>query len=126
MIKSGTYKDEYNFDGIKEYVVFAEKNNPSELMAVSKTQHSEYALNNIRLCKAPYIRESRVRHFSREECLDGNHNSEEECMKYQAFDDHLNIEDCKVTLFTDEFDNTSDADAPKTKEDEGDFNYNDM
>lgn len=100
--KSGIYKDEYDFKGLNEYILFADKNEPSEIMAVSRGEDTQIiAMENIQLCKMNNSDILNIRHLNAEECL--NNPDAEECSKYEACEDIITVENCDVTLFKEGF-----------------------
>lgn len=102
-IKSRLYKDEYNFNGLDEYILFAEKNNQAEIMALKKNTNSAIeAIHNIHLCKMPDRNVLNVRHISAEECFKSDR-AIEECAKYENCEDKIIVEDCEINLFRDGF-----------------------
>jgi len=103
LIKSGIYKDEYDFRGLNEYVLFSEKQNQSEIMALTIGDDQKItAISNLQLCKMPDVDTLRARHLSTDECF-GDDKALEECFKYQECKNSITIEDCEVTLFQDGF-----------------------
>ena len=103
LTKSGTYKDEYDFKGLNEYILFAEKTDQAEIMALTKSDESRItAVENLQLCKMPNANILNVRHLSAEECS-GDDKTTEECCKYQECENVIAVEDCEVTLFKDGF-----------------------
>lgn len=102
-VKSGIYKDEYDFKGLNEYILFAETKDQTGIMALTKSDKPKItAIENIQLCKMPNSNILNVRHLSVEECASEDASSEE-CFKYQACEDVITIENCEVTLFKDGF-----------------------
>ena len=102
LTKSGIYKDEYDFSGLNEYILFAEKSNQSKIMAISKNSESIItAIENLQLCKMPNSDILNIRHLSVEEC--NNNAANEECYRYQKCENTIIIEDCEVSLFKDGF-----------------------
>jgi len=102
-ISSGIYKDDYNFEGIKDYIVFAEKNNPFDLMAISRNpDNSNSAINSIKLCKIPNDFASNARHITKEECFLAANFAIEECYRYASCVNHLAVDGCEVSVFAEE------------------------
>ncbi len=103
LTKSGLYRDEYNFNGLNEYILFSEETNQSEIMAITKDAEQKItAIQNIRLCKIKNSDTLNVRHLTIDECLDSNQVIEE-CFKYSECEDVIAADDCEVTLFKDGF-----------------------
>lgn len=99
-ISSGSYKDEYNFDGIKEYIIFSTKNNPFDLMALSKDPNGKnHAINSTKLCKIPNDFLLNVRHVTKEECQFKDNLDNEECSRYATCIDSLTVNECEVLEF---------------------------
>ncbi len=104
-ISSGIYKDEYDFDGIKDYIVFAKKTNPFDLMAVSRSPDGKNsAFNSTRLCKAVNHSISNVRNVTKEECSLAENFNNEECYHYASCVDHLVVNECEVVVFLEDGD----------------------
>ncbi len=96
--ESGNFKDNHDFQGLSEYIIFAENNNPSELMAVQKTADGTIsAISNIELCKMPRAQILTLRHNSAEECTLNPEN--QECAKYQNCENKVAVESCELMLF---------------------------
>lgn len=103
LTKSGLYRDEYNFNGLNEYILFSEETNRSEIMAIIKDSAQKItAIQNIRLCKTKSSDDLNVRHLSIDECS-GDNQTTEECFKYSECEDLIAVDDCEVTLFKDGF-----------------------
>ena len=101
--KSGIYKDEYDFKGLNEYTLFAEKKDLSEVMAITKNDDEKIvATENLQLCKMVNSDILNVRHLNEDECS-GDKKPSEECFKYQECEDVVAVENCEVTLFKDGF-----------------------
>lgn len=95
--KSGLYKDEYNFSGIKEYLIFAEKDRPSDLMAVVKEPDEEISkIENLQLCRIVNSDILRVKYSSDEEC---DNKESAECFKYQDCRNEVIVSNCEINLF---------------------------
>lgn len=100
--KSWIYKDEYNFRGLNEYILFASKNEPSEILAVSRGEDEKIsAINNIHLCKMSNSNILNIRHLNNDECI--TNPDSEECSKYENCEDIIAVENCEVTLFKEGF-----------------------
>ncbi len=103
IIKSGIYKDEYDFKGLNEYILFSEKKYPTEIMALSKNDEPNIsAIENLQLCKMKNSSILNARHLSAEECS-GDEKTAEECFKYQECENIIAVENCEVTLFKEGF-----------------------
>ena len=101
--KSGIYKDEYDFKGLNEYILFAEKSDPAEVMAITKNDEPKIvAIENLQLCKIANSDVLNVRYLNEDECS-GDKKSTEECFKYQECEDVIAVTNCEVTLFKDGF-----------------------
>lgn len=99
--KTGSYMDEYDFKGIKEYIIFAPKDNITDAMAIISTQTGATTIENLLLCQLNGYKELRVRHISKQQCLQNPTN--EECSRYQNCEDKVKIKDCTIELFVDGF-----------------------
>lgn len=95
--QSGFFKDEYNFDGLKEFFTFVEILSPEKLMAMTKNPNqAAVAVEEIRLCKMPNSENYLVRHFSADECKTSTKDNFVECSKYSSCEDVLSVKNCKI------------------------------
>jgi len=95
--KTGLFKDEYNFSGIKEYFIFANQTNPEELMAVARNPNNEnFGIENLQLCRNANSDILRVKYLEDEEC---NKKDLLECSRYQDCRNEIVIKDCEINLF---------------------------
>lgn len=97
--KTGTYLDEYDFKGVKEYVIFAPKNNITDTMAVISSQTNSSTVDNLMLCQLGNFKELRVRHVTKEQCAQNP--TIEECSRYANCRDKIAIKECVVEYFID-------------------------
>lgn len=103
LTESGIYKDDYDFKGLNEYILFAEKTDQAEIMALTKSAESKIsAIDNLQLCKMPNSNILNVRHLSAEECSNDSE-AAEECLKYQECENVISVNNCEVSLFKDGF-----------------------
>lgn len=103
LTKSGIYRDEYDFKGLNEYILFSEKDDQPEIMALTKGDDQKTsALDNLQLCRMPNSDILNVRHLNVDECY-GDNKMAEECFKYQECENVIAVENCEVTLFKDGF-----------------------
>lgn len=96
--KSTYFKDEYNFEGLKELVVFITKADPDKMRVLLKNSaRNVEAIENLSLCKMFGDENLFVKHISNAECektLDLA--AQEECSRNSRCEDFLLIEDCNV------------------------------
>ncbi len=95
--ETAIFRDEFNFDGLKEYIVFVEKNNLNEIMVLAKNVDQTQLLENAHLCKIANQNELLFRYTTKEECQKIPQGKE--CKKYQNCEDHLIVENCQTKLF---------------------------
>lgn len=101
--KSALFKDEYNFDGLKEVIFFVEKSNQEQVLVLLRNSVRDLeAIRNLRICKIPGEENYLLKHFSDDECQ-RNHDEAiiAECTKYSACEDYLVVKDCDVVLLRD-------------------------
>ncbi len=93
------FKDEFNFSGLKEFIIFAEKSNKTKAMALLKdSAQSVVAVNKIRLCKIQGEENYLEKHISNSECELAREEDIEECVRYGACEDYLVVKDCEITF----------------------------
>lgn len=96
------FKDEYNFDGLKEFIFFVEKTNQAEVMALAKNSNqAALPLRDIRLCQMPDEENFFVKHITEAECATNRDDIAAECTRYSACVDFLVVKDCNVVLLRD-------------------------
>lgn len=95
----GLYKDEFSFDGLKEFMTFIEATNPEKIMAMTKNPNQvATAIDDINLCKMPNSETYLVRHFSGDECKKITEDNIAECSKYSVCEDFLNVQNCEIVV----------------------------
>ncbi len=93
----GSYEDEYDFYSMSQYLIFAPKNNPSNIMMMSRTENDKFsAVKNLKICKFPRFKKANVKHISYEDCIN---KPSEECARYDKCKDYAEAQDCSVVFF---------------------------
>ncbi len=101
--KSALFKDEYNFDGLQEVLLFVEKENLGEARVLLKNSARSFdAIKDIRICKIPSEENFLLKHFSDEECQQNQDSANAaECSKYSICEDYLVVKNCEIVLLKD-------------------------
>jgi hypothetical protein len=98
--KSRFFKDESDFDGLKEVLIFSEKNvEGAPLFALIKNSKKNYSpIFSLNLCKREDFENLLQRVISRDQCYLNLEDDAPECAKYQACHDYISIRSCNVTF----------------------------
>lgn len=98
--KSRFFKDESDFDGLKEVLIFSEKNvEGAPLLALVKNSKKNYSpIFSLNLCKREDFENLLQRTISHDQCYLNFEEDAAECAKYQACTDYLSIRSCNVTF----------------------------
>jgi len=100
--KSAPFRDEDDFEGLKEILFFVEKSNQAEVMVLQKdSDYSFAAVKEIRLCKVKDSANLLVKHISQDQCAMNHEESAVECAKYKSCEDYLVVKNCDVVLLKD-------------------------
>lgn len=102
--KSAFFRDEYNFDGLKEVVFFIDKSKPEKPLALLRNSNRNFdAIRDLRICKMPEKENYFVKYFSDEDCQKNSDDEiAQECLKYSVCEDYAIIKNCEVTLLKDQ------------------------
>lgn len=98
-VKSAFFKDEENFDGLKEILFFVDKSKKTNVMALLKNSNQEAsAVGNIELCRMPNSKEFLIKKFDDLECKTKENETVASCAKYSSCEDFFVVENCNVKL----------------------------
>ncbi len=97
--KFNYYKDIYNFNSLKEIIIFSKKETPHQYHALIGARGNDYqSISNLHLCKNSSNNELLVKHTEPQDCIFRGLNSSE-CLQMKDCKDYIQVKDCQVEFF---------------------------
>lgn len=103
--KSVNFKNDENFIGIEEMIIFKDKDSYKTRALLNLSPQSQNSVKTINLCQMPKggknSEEFLQREISRRDCILGKGNNLQQCLKYKDCRDYLVVRNCEVKIFSD-------------------------